>query len=617
MRVYLGVLARGGHRPPDPAAVARAVRRSLPFRTDGQPAASWTSSEGSVQLHAWHNEPEQPERPLLTPTASGGAIGWSGYVLGEPGDLGSAGVWAHLSADEAGLTAATCSSGAEVLYLAQTPSAVIVGNRALLVHLVSDPTGPHPDLVGLAGVLNLGYPATDRTAFTGVRALGVASLARADRGGIRVEPLPGPPSEQIRTTDIAERLLASVAPLAQLDDPVRLGLTGGRDSRLILGLLARAGVPVQTLTRGDATDPDVIVATQVAAALGVPHSVRTSAPAKDGALEVDPVGRLHAAVVLGEGMLTAYDRVGKVDDRYRPDLVPFSGTGGEILRAYFATSVTDVADPVEAVRHLRDRVVAQARPMTEDLRAAYEDDLEPWWAQTRQQAGDALEDFYVRQRIGRWQGAARSSASTGSLAWRPFLDHHVVAAVRAVPVATRTSERLVADLIDELAPELREIRFAGSRWAFERTAPTDPQERAAWESRAPVTGRHGSDAGLNWRTDLPEVRSVLREVVLDAPEALWDLVDRARVEASLARGGRPSRADVVRTWHLATIAHALASDFGAGTDRWGEVGHTIRVKPAPAEKRPSVVRHSPREVMVAGARRLRQLIRSARRRLLR
>src|SRR5690606_33643363 len=81
LRVYLGVLRLDG-RAVDETAVADVARRGLPSRTDGRPDASWRSADGRVHLHAWHNEPHQPDRPLLTSAPDGhGATGWSGYMV--------------------------------------------------------------------------------------------------------------------------------------------------------------------------------------------------------------------------------------------------------------------------------------------------------------------------------------------------------------------------------------------------------------------------------------------------------------------------------------------------------------------------------------------------------
>jgi hypothetical protein len=410
---------------------------------------------------------------------------------------------------------------------------------------------------------------------------------------------------------VAEALVASVAPLRTIDHPVRLGLTGGRDSRLLAALLTSAGVPVTTYTAGLPADPDVVVAQEVAARLGVDHKVSPPRGAKveDEAVTVDVRSRLREAVVLGEGMLSAYDRVGRIDDSYNANTVPFGGNGGEILRAYYAGSVDNPDDPAAVVRYLRGRLYPVSKRMTATARAAYEADTEPWMAAAAAVGAGSLEDFYVRQRTGRWTGAARSSASIGSLARRPFLDHLVVDAVRRVPLVERTSERLNADLLDALAPSLKDVRFAGRRWKFDKAPPTDPAARAEWESRAPVQGAHGEEAGFNWRTDLPEVRQELVAIIDAAPSAFWKLAHHKRVSEFLTPLDGRSRADTVKLWHLATVADVLAHDFYAGPAKFDSTASEV-VAALPTGRGRPVVRF--KDWVHRVARRVRDRVRSTR-----
>jgi hypothetical protein len=584
MRAFVAVVSRRADRVSEDR-VLEAARRSLPFRTDGPPEERWTDESGRILVAAWSNEPEQPDRPLLTTTAAG-AVGFSGYLHGAvpgPHDLASGpaprlgGVWSLLSASQDGITALTCASGAEVVFYAETPDVVVVGNRALLVHLVANPSGPEPDLVGLSGVLNSGYCVTTRTAFAGVRALSAGERVRCDGEGVLSVAAYDVGTTVASATDVAEALVASVAPLRTIDHPVRLGLTGGRDSRLLVALLTSAGVPVTTYTAGMPEDPDVVVAQEVAERLGVAHKVSSPRGAKveDETITFDVRSRLREAVVMGEGMLSAYDRVGRIDDSYNAHTVPFGGSGGEILRAYYAGSVKDMDDSAAVVRYMRGRLYSTTKHMTSTARTDYEADTEPWMVAASDLGASALEDFYVRQRAGRWTGAARSSASIGSLARRPYLDHLVVDAVRRVPLRERTSERLIADLLDALAPSLKNVRFAGRRWKFDLTPPTDPTARAEWKGRSPVQGEHGDQASFNWRTDLPEVRQELAAIIASAPAVFWELAHHKRVSDFLTPLDGRSRAETVKLWHLATVADALANDFYASSAKFDSTASEV------------------------------------------
>lgn len=591
MRAFVAVVSRRSD-PVSETYVNNAARLALPFRTDGRPETEWTDETRRVLLAAWSNEQVQPARPLLS-MGEGHAVGFSGYVHGpvpSAKDLASGpaprlgGVWSLFAASSDGVTALTCASGGEVVFYTQTPDLLVVGNRALLVHLVANPAGPEPDLVGLGGVFNSGYCVTARTAFTGVRALAPGQRLRCDVGGSLSVGAYDADTSVASASDVAEALIASVAPLRTLDHPVRLGLTGGRDSRLLAALLSSAGVPVTTYTSGLPGDPDVVVAQEVAARLGVPHKVTApmGATVAEETVTFDVRSRVREAVVLGEGMLSAYDRVGRIDDAYNDHTVPFGGSGGEILRAYYAGSLKDLDDMVAVARYMRGRLYSTAKRMTPAARVAYEADTAPWMSEAAERGAASLEDYYVRQRTGRWTGAARASASIGSLARRPYLDHLVVDAVRRVPLRDRTSERLIADLLDVLAPSLKDVRFAGRRWKFDQTPPVDPTARAEWESRAPVLGAHGDQASLNWRTDLPEVRRELAAIISEAPGTFWELADRKKVMEFLTPLDGRSRADTMKMWHLATIADALTHGFYADSSKFdGTRAEIVTALPTP------------------------------------
>ena len=131
---------------------------------------------------------------------------------------------------------------------------------------------------------------------------------------------------------MAEGLVAAVAHLADAGQPVELSLTGGKDSRLIAAALVTAGVPVVARTHGFADHPDVVVAAEIARRLGIEHLVRT--PAAPGQ-QVDVLGRIRATVLVADGMLSAFENVGRPDPA-ASSVVTAGGHGGELLRGGYA-----------------------------------------------------------------------------------------------------------------------------------------------------------------------------------------------------------------------------------------------------------------------------------------
>lgn len=81
-------------------------------------------------------------------------------------------------------------------------------------------------------------------------------------------------------------------------------------------------MPFTARTHGFATHPDVIVAGLIARYLGLEHTVtEPAAPGSPGEAEV--LGRLRTAVLVSDGMLSAFENTGS---GFRPDPPPSYGS---------------------------------------------------------------------------------------------------------------------------------------------------------------------------------------------------------------------------------------------------------------------------------------------------
>src|SRR5262249_57325822 len=106
-----------------------------------------------------------------------------------------------------------------------------------------------------------------------------------------------------------------------------VSITGGKDSRLVIAALIAAGVPVRARTHGFPGHPDVLIAAEIARRLGIEHEVRM--PSSPGE-EVDVLGRIRATVLVADGMLSAFENVGRADPQPSPALTA-GGHGAELL----------------------------------------------------------------------------------------------------------------------------------------------------------------------------------------------------------------------------------------------------------------------------------------------
>jgi hypothetical protein len=300
------------------------------------------------------------------------------------------------------------------------------------------------------------------------------------------------------------------------------------------------------------------VAGLVARELGIEHTVaqpRTAEPGADAAVqEVDVLGRLRATVLVADGMLSAFENVGRPDPAAEdmgggPAVI--GGHGGELLRGGYAKIISGsaarrAAGSAELLRRLAMRRVPLLRAR---WRTAYLAGLAPWVAAVAARPQAALDDFYLVNRAGRWSAAARQAYSIRSAMIQPFFDDEVVRAARSVPLAERLDDRLLRGAISALCPPLLDIPLAADRWKCDPNPAT------------PVTAPPGQQrARFDWRRAYgDEVAGFLREYVLDVGSAggLFAVISRPAAERLL----RPSHADPVTVWSLATLAALISQDW--------------------------------------------------------
>ena len=486
------------------------------------------------------------------------APGGRGAVLhwGE-GHLTAASRAGTIWAERATVRAATSLTRIEPVYLAESAGAMVVSDRACWAAAATGRLGDHdPAMVG--AFLSLGYPVGAATPFLGVRALGggcqlrmtdgsivvTRSAEQEADGGLRGDPGPGP-------AHVAAALVEAVRPLGHTVAPVELSLTGGKDSRLIAAALRAGEVPFRARTHGFADHPDVVIAGMIAGRLGVEHTVTEPRPPGTPD-EADVLGRLRSAVLVSDGMLSAFENLGSGlrPDPERPDEpVQAGGHGGELLRGGYAQAAWRTPAPLGAVRaaelfrRMTTRRLSLLRPAPA---AAYLASLAPSAAAVARGPLPALDDFYLVNRAGRWSAAARQAYLLRSVLVQPLFTDRVVRAARAVPLRHRMSDRLHRDVLAVLCPELAGIPLAGSPWQGEPRIPANVL-------RAPAT------LG-DWRRDYGEgMAKFLRGYVLDHGGAsrMFAIVRRRAAERSLST----PQADAHTVWALATLAAMMSGDW--------------------------------------------------------
>jgi hypothetical protein len=481
-------------------------------------------------------------------------------------------------AEGATVHARTGLARVDPVYRAEVAGAVVVSDRACWAAAATGRLGdPDPAMAG--AFLSLGYPVGDATPFRGVRALGGdrelrlidGRLGFVSPGDARTAVVrAGAGDEGLAGAEaVARTLTEAVRPLGGADPPAELSLTGGKDSRLVAAALAAARVPFRARTHGFADHPDVVVAGLIAAKLGVEHTVTRPRPpgAPD---EADVLGRLRAAVLVSDGMLSAFENLGS---GFRPDPqaaggpAETGGHGGELLRGGYAQAAwrrpaaaaapLNAAAAAELFRRMTTRHLGLLRP---GPARAYLATLAPPAAALARGPLAALDDFYLANRAGRWSAAARQAYLLRSPLVQPLFADRVVRAARAVPLRDRMSDRLHRDVLGLLCPELLGLPLAGTPWHGQpRTAATV------------LTVPPGA-AAADWRRDYGDaVAGFLRGYVLDHGETspVFGIVRRSAAERLL----RAPQADRQGAWALATLAALLSADWLNAREPAGEAPH--------------------------------------------
>lgn len=593
MRVFLGIVARAdnGSSAEERArasalALSRAndlILRSFPSRVPPR-AASWRSDDGAVVLASWDNEGDVSPRETLR-RLGGGAITESGYATGTISDielvsspdllglsLHMGGCFAIGRANTDSVTTVTDSSNSVNLFTGESPRLRVVGSRALLAHLVleADRTGiadPDPVYNGIAmrQMATQGHFFGGFTPFLGLTALPPATELRIDRWLSRRSTRPAnseagsfsPLEARSLAQEVAGRLVDAFEPFRNTDLKIRL--SGGRDSRLIASAAIAAGVSVTSATMGVPDHADVILAKQIAAEFGIEHRVTPpSGLAADTTMRAEGIrDRVTRVLDVHDGMTSAWDDI----DDYGPMTTSYgvSGVGGEILRGGLILPDVDQLTPLIATTRIGNTMAGTAL-FTAELTASAKAFAGPLLELAGVEPHRAIDDYYYIHRNARWVAARRSGARFRTNSIDPLLDSRLIRAVRRVPAVRRWDERLAFDVINILAPGLRDLPPEGQRWRFERAAPLehDKELSSTWAARAALSSPPGVRR-LDWKQlTNPIVRDAMRDVIREHRTAMDNLFAPKQLDSFLARDEYPYP---TLAWHLATVAIMLGTPW--------------------------------------------------------
>ncbi len=361
-------------------------------------------------------------------------------------------------------------------YSAQAGGAVLLCTSSLILAAL---LSPELDPVSLRYFFSYGSSFERRSMFQGIEKLPPATVSRFAPGGAAVREtcywrLSEVCFDRARqpggVEPLAHALRDAMDVIGQTYERPILDLTGGFDSRALLGAMLQTGRRFDTIVNGEDTEPDVLVAGQLAREFGLNHTQRKRSDVTTG--ELWRLCQASAPLVDGEfDILHYYSTLRVHTENAGAFQATINGSNGEICKGqWWEILLPDIGRH----GHFNPRMVSAKRFAMQDaypglLAASYPDSLVDDLAGVIQRTTAGMEGLpntalldacYLMMRMQRWQGRIASATSRIWPSLSPFAFRAPMEAALATPPSQRVRHRLSRRLIEYQSPELAAMPLA-------------------------------------------------------------------------------------------------------------------------------------------------------------
>jgi asparagine synthase (glutamine-hydrolysing) len=455
------------------------------------------------------------------------------------------------------------------LYYSKTQNGVLLSNSVELINRINGDYGL--DILGATYFLGLGWVTGEHTLREGVRVIPPGEIWRWEKGCLEPQRktyfqlgdysrIPQKDFAACEARDLAEELSCICRGLSAYQGVVECPITAGRDSRLLTALLTHNSVNAEYFSTGPVSSPDVMVGSNIAGALNLPHRAGDKEILGDDGILSQWDAASQRLLRQTDGMVTLA-HIGNAlghPKKIEHINIHLYGVAGEIARPFF-------------LKNNRPYYLFEHRPayftanMTNSLIKPRQDLLH---ADVVQSASDYVRDFtrdatemgfatkdldalfYTRERARRWGGANFRQVSSFLDVFSPLATRPYVKAAFSVPAYQRYSERIPKELLHYLVPELDDIPFEipwhpqsvyslAMEHLVTRSSRSIPVRAVRKLYRIATSTKYKSkftNTKADQRARLLEARlDDFRSLCLDqAGSVLWDLVDRKKLDGLLS-----------------------------------------------------------------------------------
>lgn len=454
-------------------------------------------------------------------------------------------------------------TGLRPLYYHEDNNYFAISNRQMFLNpLLSEAGNISVDINNISDLISKGNKFNDRSVLSGVKMLlpghGIHYSPRSGitikRSGASVFSGRGEPSKADYERAVAE-IVSNFDSLENMpglsDKPLRISLTGGEDSRLVLAaaLNSRVRDRIEAFTYGTPDNPDIAAAEIVALKAGVPHVKNIQTP--PNSVSERPVAEIwndlarHAFRF--EGAPGAWDGGSGASKQTRLDLVGYFDAYFKRVRP--SSAAIDVVSSDIARQHMREpQQPFDPLGLLLPEAALAEHAFCDTWLEKALAEGAELNDipelFYFDFRLPWWGGSM--AANVGALyRLAPLASKFASRIGLKQSVTDRRERKFIFEAMLALRPDLLEIPYLNKKWPDHFQKYTDKIRLPGKELSLPIAQHHPSTP---WQITLAKKGTdLIRDHIASYNlNDLYQVINRNRLDEILANPSLVNNSAAVR-----------------------------------------------------------------------